>query len=173
MKYIVVINGIGRSGKDTFVEICQQILKPLNIACYNISSIDPVKEAAGILGAPANIANKTDAVREFWHDIKMAWVKYDDGPFNYLKNKIETLGDGSFFLHMREVKEIEKFVEAFPETKTLIVSRKTNEVLLNPADSQVANAKYDFSIKNDGTLEELKKKAEDFLFKDLGVRVSA
>ena len=173
MKYIVIINGIGRSGKDTFVEICQEILKPFHIPVYNLSSIDPVKDAAEHLDLPRNPEHKTDAVREFWYDIKMAWVKYNDGPFNYLRSNIGKHPEGLFFLHIREVEEVEKVVKAFPGAIKLEVSRENVDQLFNRADTQVRKIKYDLEIKNDGTLEEFKKKAEDFLFKDLGVRVIA
>jgi len=44
MKEIIIINGTGGSGKDTFVNYCAQFIKTVNI-----SSVDKVKEAANIL----------------------------------------------------------------------------------------------------------------------------
>lgn len=44
MKKIIIINGTGGSGKDTFVNYCAQFIKTVNI-----SSVDKVKEAANIL----------------------------------------------------------------------------------------------------------------------------
>ena len=43
-KRVVIINGGGGSGKDTFVEFCAKHAKVINI-----SSVDKVKEAAKIL----------------------------------------------------------------------------------------------------------------------------
>ena len=43
-KKIVVINGSGGVGKDTFVEFCSEFAK-----VKNISSVDKVKEAAKVL----------------------------------------------------------------------------------------------------------------------------
>ncbi|MFS8130853.1 MAG: hypothetical protein ACMG57_02640 [Candidatus Dojkabacteria bacterium] len=171
MKYIVIINGIGRSGKDTFVGLCKEVLQPLNVPVYNISSIDPVKDAGIVLGVPRE--TKTDAVREFWYDIKMAWVKLNDGPFNYLTNEINSKGDGVFFIHIREVDEAVKFKKSFPQTILLEITREKVDELFNRADTQVKKFKYDLQIENNGSIKELKKKAEDFLFKDLGVRVNA
>ena len=39
-KQVIVINGTGGSGKDTFVEFCSEFIKIINI-----SSVDKVKEA--------------------------------------------------------------------------------------------------------------------------------
>jgi len=44
MKKIIIINGTGGSGKDTFVNYCSEYIKTVNI-----SSVDKVKEAANIL----------------------------------------------------------------------------------------------------------------------------
>ena len=43
-KNIVIINGTGGAGKDTFVSFCSEFVKVLNV-----SSVDKVKEAAKIL----------------------------------------------------------------------------------------------------------------------------
>ena len=43
-KRIVIINGSGGVGKDTFVELCGKFVE-----VKNISSVDKVKEAARIL----------------------------------------------------------------------------------------------------------------------------
>jgi len=44
-KQIVVINGTGGSGKDTFVEFCSKYGKVMNF-----SSVDKVKEVARVIG---------------------------------------------------------------------------------------------------------------------------
>ena len=43
-KKVIIINGTGGSGKDTFVEFCSEFKNVMNI-----SSVDKVKEAASIL----------------------------------------------------------------------------------------------------------------------------
>ena len=45
MKNIVIINGYGGSGKDTFVEFVSKYNK-----VYNFSSVDKVKEIAKLIG---------------------------------------------------------------------------------------------------------------------------
>ena len=42
---IIIINGTGGSGKDTFVSYCADCVK-----VFNISAVDVVKEAARVLG---------------------------------------------------------------------------------------------------------------------------
>ena len=43
-KMIIIINGTGGSGKDSFVSFCGEFVKVLNV-----SAVDKVKEAAKIL----------------------------------------------------------------------------------------------------------------------------
>ena len=45
---IVVINGMPRSGKDTFVGMCQEIIGEKR--CLNVSTVDFVKEVAAYCG---------------------------------------------------------------------------------------------------------------------------
>ena len=43
-KKVIIINGTGGSGKDTFVEFCAEFAR-----VTNISSVDPAKAAAKVL----------------------------------------------------------------------------------------------------------------------------
>jgi len=61
-KQIIIINGTGGSGKDTFVEFCSEFTK-----VTNISSVDKVKEAAKILTDTYGSYLKADMVQLAHH----------------------------------------------------------------------------------------------------------
>ena len=61
-KQIVIINGTGGCGKDTFVSFVSKYKR-----VYNFSSIDKVKEIAKLIGWNGG---KTDKDRKFLSDLK-------------------------------------------------------------------------------------------------------
>ena len=79
MKFVVVINGSGGSGKDTVVDIVAQHYEVLNT-----SSIAPIKEILSLAGVPES-EFKTDAGRKLLSDVKLAFTEYNDLPFRCMK----------------------------------------------------------------------------------------
>ena len=75
-KCVIVINGQGRSGKDT---ICRIMAKRYKVK--NVSAIDPVKNIAGYMGWQGE---KTDAARKMLADLKQVMIEYGDIPFKYI-----------------------------------------------------------------------------------------
>ena len=75
MKY-VCINGAPRSGKDSFVECCKQILGE---RCFNVSSVDFVKHLAYECGWDGTKDLKN---RKFLSDLKDLLTQWDDVPYN-------------------------------------------------------------------------------------------
>ena len=75
MKKIIIINGSGRCGKDTFVEYVKKVS---NDRVYLISTVDKVKEIAKTMGWDGN---KDEKSRKFLSDIKLAWTNYNNGVF--------------------------------------------------------------------------------------------
>lgn len=73
-KQIVIINGTGGSGKDTFVQFCSKYNKVMNF-----SSIDKVKEIARLIGWDGK---KTEKDRKFLSDLKKLTTEYNDMAFN-------------------------------------------------------------------------------------------
>jgi hypothetical protein len=73
------------------------------------------------------------------------------------------------FLHIREPKEIRKAKKEFGRNhivKTLLIKNDNVGIIeTNKSDASVLKFKYDITILNNGTEEELKQKAIDF-FKD-------
>lgn len=164
MKSIFIINGTGRSGKDTFVEVARMWsmtnrTEGTLIPIYNVSSVDKVKEAAKLLGWNEE---KDEKGRKFLSDLKYMSSELYNGPFRYMANFVIDRSTGIFFLHIREPVEIVRWVKEFPQTKTILIKRDTIEKPNNRADQEVELYDYDFVIDNNGTLEEYVKKIAEW-----------
>ncbi len=159
MKQIIVINGSGGVGKDTFVEFCQKYCK-----IKNISSVDKVKEAARVLTGWDG--SKDEKSRKLLVDLKQLGIQYNDAPFKYIvesAEKFKNTEEEIMFVHIREIEEIEKVKKA-TNAKTLLVTNKNVPIITsNESDKNVMNYQYDFYIKNDGTLEDLDMVANKFI----------
>ena len=81
-KEVIIINGTGGSGKDTFVKFCSKFAK-----VTNISSVDKVKEAANILVGWNG--EKDEKSRKLLVDLKKLSIDYNDAPTNYIKDEYE------------------------------------------------------------------------------------
>lgn len=158
-KSIVIINGTGGSGKDTFVSFVSKYAK-----VYNFSSIDKVKEIARVIGWDGG---KTEKDRKFLSDLKNLTTAYNDLAYNSVKEAVEYFKnsqDEIMFIHIREPEEILRAKEAF-NAKTLLIKREAYEnIKSNTADANVNNYEYDFIIKNT-TLEDFEKEAKEFINK--------
>ncbi len=157
MKNIVVINGTGGCGKDTFIKLISKYKR-----VYNFSSIDKVKEIARIIGWDGT---KDEKSRKFLSDLKNLTKEYNDMPYNCTKEAIEEFKNSDceiMFIHIREPEEIKRIVDTFG-AKTLFIKRENlNEITSNSSDGRVSKYKYDYSILNT-TLEEYEKKACEFI----------
>lgn len=158
-KRIVVINGSGGVGKDTFVNMCKNYVKIINK-----STIDKPKEAAKILDWDGE---KNEVNREFLSDLKLLWTKYNDGPFKYATNEIQKFKDDMIsdvlFLHVREPFEIFKLKKAFDCVTVLIINDNVEKIDSNMADANVHKYPYDYIIDNSTSLSDLEWKAKEFI----------
>ena len=168
--HIVVINGARTVGKDAFVRLCQKHL----LWCGNFSTVDFVKEVAAICGWDGTKSAKN---RKFLSDLKDLLTEWNDIPYEKIKRAIYLYEEKALlydfssddvlcFIHCREPKEIQKFVDKM-NAKTLLIRRPSVENVhqSNHADEQVLDYCYDYIITNDGTMEELETKAVAFLKK--------
>ena len=115
---IVIINGEGRVGKDTFVHFCSQI-DPYIV--YGVSIIDEVK--AGAVHFNWDREDKSEKARKFLSDLKDAWEEFNDGPYETVKWRIglieqihefqKNLDKVIVFIHSREPDDIERFVNDY------------------------------------------------------------
>lgn len=167
-KLVIVINGIGGSGKDTLIHLVANHHKTMNV-----SSIDPIKDAAKICGVEPQ-EFKLRRGRKLLSDLKMLFTEYNDYPTQYLLNKFIQFQQGNneiMFVQIREPDEIAKFKKkverltressAFwqepPETKicTLLIRGFDDLIWGNEADDIVEDYPYDYAYGNIGRLENL------------------
>lgn len=170
---IIVINGAPTTGKDTFVQYCQNLMPKGYVMGY--STVDFVKAIALECGWDGI---KTPKNRKFLSDLKDLLTEWDDVPFKRTimaaNSHINALNDTAkqysvTFIHCREPKEIQKIVDRTAAVSVLI-RRPTveNNDQSNHADANVLNYNYDYVINNDGDLDSLQEKARQFL-EEVGV----
>lgn len=158
-KQVIIINGTGGSGKDTFVQFCSEFL---NIT--NISSVDKVKEAAKILVGWKG--EKDEKSRKLLVDLKQLSIDYNNSPTEYIKEKYEEFMKNNseiLFIHIREIDEIEKLKKVLNAKTLLIRNPRVALITSNNSDGNVYKYTYDYIVENDGTLEDLKQKAKQFI----------
>lgn len=183
MYHVIIINGSGGKGKDTFAKLCLKLaydsnnstidentLISLQIMC-NIDSVNLVKSLAIIAGWDGS---KTESNRKFLSDLKDLLSSWDDVPYKETIKNINTAiknindfnnGDGLIFVHSREPKEIQRYVNYFGYNTchTLLVKNpNVPTVTSNHADKDVENYRYDFVVYNNKDLESLEDKAKLF-----------
>ena len=169
---VVVINGKGGCGKDTFVVMCRDVLGAEQIV--NISTVDFVKEIARKCGWDGS---KEPKDRKFLSDLKDLLTEWDDVPFKRTIIAISAAaGTAKFvgnydktvvFIHCREPKEIDKLLKELQkyDPVTLLIRREAAENVqqINHADNAVLNYSYDYTIDNNHSLSALRAQAEIFL----------
>lgn len=160
MKKTYILNGVGTSGKGTFVEFVGKY-----IPTYKYSIVDLPKEAAKVLGWDGG---KTEKDRKFLSDIVDLSTEYNDCPFqdvlsivtDFKNNLIE---DEVLFIDMRDPKDITRAVETFGAETVLIRNPNVGKIESNHADANVEKYEYDYIIENNGTLEQLDAMAKVFV----------
>ena len=160
-KKIIIINGTGGSGKDTFVSFCKEEKNVLNI-----SAVDKVKEAAQILVGWNG--EKDDATRKLLSDLKKLSIEYNDYPTKDIKSMADKFlesDDELMFIHIREIEEIEKTKKLLNAKTLLLTNPRVELITTNISDANVNEYNYDYYILNDGSLEDLKNKAKEFIEK--------
>lgn len=166
-KQIFIINGSGGVGKDTFVQLVSEelnsILKRLNTV-INFSSVDKVKQIAKEIGWNGK---KTEKDRKFLSDLKILTSEYCDMPFISMKEKVNKfyIDEKSkiLFLHIREPEEIERAKKEFNAKTVLVIRDSVKHIISNLADKNVFNYEYDVIINNNGTIEDLRQIAKEFI----------
>jgi hypothetical protein len=156
MRHVIIINGYGRVGKDTFVDLFTGIIKNGGVA--NISTVDYAKDISRLMGW--NGKTKTEKDRQLWSTLKKAMTVYNDGVFNNIINEIDAYRHKYTFVHCREPEEIQKFVDHYANVSdiactTLLITNKRITPPNNSSDLSVINYKYDYTIANDTNINAL------------------
>jgi hypothetical protein len=159
-KLVVIINGVGGSGKDT---LCKVICK--HYKAIVVSSIKPIKEIAFQHGWNGD---KDPRSRRFLSELKRVFSDYNDLPNRYLLseyNKFINSNNDIMFAHIRESDQIDKFKNSIKGKCVTLLVRKSIESVNensfgNSSDDNVMNYEYDYVYKNDKLLSEVE---DDFL----------
>lgn len=165
-KKVVIINGSAGVGKDEFVNQIRTIfsLDPYFPEIYNYSSVDWIKEVATMMGWNGK---KDEKSRKFLSDLKDLSTQYNDMPLKKMSEVVEMFKEHHslkiLFLHIREPEEIEKAKKEFDAKTLLIKSNRVRHVVSNHADGEVFEYSYDYTINNDGTLDDLWNEACKFV----------
>ena len=158
-KKIIIINGTGGAGKDSFVSFCGEFTNVLNI-----SAVDKVKEAAKILVGWNG--EKDEISRKLLSDLKKLSIQYNDAPTQYIKimaEEFQKSDEKIMFVHIREIDEIEKAKKILDAQTLLITNPRIQLITSNDSDKKVNDYNYDYYISNDGTLDDLRTKANQFI----------
>lgn len=161
MKKIYIVNGVGTSGKDTFVSLVGKY-----ISSYKYSIVDLPKQAAKVLGW--NGTSKTEKDRKFLSDIMDLSEEYNDAPFkdvlsivsDFKRDSIET---EAIFIDMRDPADIERAVKTFGAETVIVKNKRAGVISSNHADANVDDFDYDYIIENNGSLDDLDNIARMFV----------
>jgi len=146
---VIIINSRGGAGKDTMIDYASKYFR-----IKNVSSVDKIKQIAKHCGWDGE---KDERGRQLLIDIKQSVMKYNDLPFKLMCDEIKKFKRSKnefLFIHIREEPEINKLKSAFPDVKSLLVTRKGLQQWDNNIDDNVETFQHDYTFANDGTIEE-------------------
>lgn len=158
---IIIINGNGGVGKDTFIHLVSKVYTDVDVWSY--SSTDKIKEIAKTIGWDGV---KDEKSRKLLADLKVLCDSYNDMTFRDMKHAVAefTNSYGTFlFLHIREPHNIERARKEFDAITVLVTRDDVKDITSNEADKNVRNYDYDYIITNNGSLEDLEEVAKQFV----------
>lgn len=160
MKKVIVTNGSGQWGKDTFAKILNK-----HIPLEKYSSIDLVKVIATYGEWDGG---KTEKDRKFLSDLKILFSDYNDLPYRDVCKKIidfQTNNNKSklILVDIREPKEIDRVKKNFNAITVLVKNDNVNIITSNSADANVLNYQYDYVVDNTGDLKHLQNEVIKFI----------
>lgn len=156
-----VITGSPRSGKDTFVSF----VKAYYPNTTNFSSVDYIRWVSEKF-FNFDVVNKNNKGRRFLSKFKHILTDYNDFPFEQCSTMIENKdSDELMFLHVRELSEIQKLTNKYPDISVIYIDNQDDKVYGNPSDDQTRDVYIiaDLVINNTKGLEELNLMARRFI----------
>jgi hypothetical protein len=184
MRKMILLNGPMESGKDKFIELCENMLGK-SCLIKNLSTINPVNAKLMELGWDG--VTKDKVYRDLASKMKQAWNHWDKtgGPtyrvlqeantwYQYYPHKESK--NVLIFIHSREEQEFYELIDIFREgnynysSLFIMSNRRIVDKNDNPSDYNTLNMceMYEYCIDNNGTIEQLEQKAIDFLI-DIGL----
>lgn len=158
---VFAITGSPQAGKDTFVNF----VKTYYPQTINFSSVDYIRWISEkFFNLDCN--DKNEKYRRFLSGFKQLLTDYNDFPFEQCASMIEDKDkDELLFLHIRELSEIVKLKERYPELAIIYVDNDNDKVYGNASDDETKNVFEiaDLVIHNYDGLEELSTTAKDFV----------
>lgn len=156
---VIVINGMPRSGKDTFVSFVSKYA-----TTTNFSSVDFVKDVARFAGWNGEKDLKS---RLFLSKLKELLTEYDDIPYKKIAEEIRWFKNQPeqelLFVHIREPGEIARIVRDFGAITVLVKRANNQQIVSNDSDKYTESYNYDFVLNNDSDLDALDAKARGFV----------
>lgn len=160
---VFIVNGSPCAGKTTFEEFVRAVAHKNDEIIRINSMITIVKDFA-----KTHLSwneEKDEKSRLMLSRLKDLLDDWNDSPYNYISEFIKNCEKGKFtsavFIDAREPKDIERLKKDFNAT-SILIDRGEKKVYNNHADNNVYKTDYDIVIFNNGTIEELKEKAEKF-----------
>lgn len=176
-KFIIIINGMGGSGKSSFINQCKHYceLDGTDANITELSVVDVIKEIATNYGWDGS---KTEKNRQFLSDLKKIFASWNNLPLKSLYENIEeTFADDEMFgysnsiifVNSREMPDIEKIEETYSGTGVqmfrLYIQRydiTNNEAKDVIDDIKKFSADADMTIYNNGSQFDLLTEASKF-----------
>lgn len=175
---VVVVNGPAGAGKDRFIGFANDVAPDYHLIVETRSMVDKVKEIATVCGWKGQ---KTDKDRKFLSDLKDLTSRYNDLSYADVAFNIDSFAAYMedyglntdkvvYFVVAREPNDIARFVKDYNATTVFIDRGWPVPCHGNHADDEIFDYSYDYTIKNVGTLGELKLSAESFLCDLFGLK---
>ena len=165
---VIIVNGVSRSGKDTFID---HLAKKTQLLIKH-STIDTVKQAL-INAKMCDYRKKGKEEREFLALVKQAWIAYNNGPLKEVINKVDRLEKQYKFIYhiekifltvqVREITEIMKLKDHFEEDLVSLLVVRDSVDPQHESDEYVEYWDYNFTVSNHGSLEQLESQVDSFL----------
>ena len=179
MRKLIITNGTGGAGKDTFYQMVANRLQTLGYDVFRYSYVQYTRDMLSEWGG-IDTSAKTDKDRQLLACINHALEEYSDIPFRdcceFIDENLLTYrtryeptenqfvpNDVNFiFLDVRVPEVIDRFKERYQNTQTVFVHNgEVNSATAE--DRNVYNYKYDYVIDNTGNFSHLKEQAERYV----------
>ena len=156
---VIIVNGSGGSGKDTFVNQCAKN-KTFGSKVVHISIVDKVKDIARYCGWDGE---KTDKNRKFLSDLMDILTEWDEVPLKSIGKAVMARKNKIIFIDAREPDDIDALKIYYDGITVLIKNDNIEPIKSNHADANVEDYNYDYIIYNNGSIETLRDSADAFL----------